>query len=72
MGNRLKSAKNTTDTDVFIEEKEEELEVKSLAKDERTHKIIGSVLVFICLFLFVAFTSYLFTWNENRLYDFRT
>ncbi|PHX74660.1 MAG: cell division protein FtsK [Chitinophagaceae bacterium] len=66
MGNRLKSAKNTTDPDVFIEEKEEELEVKSLVKDERTHKIIGSVLVFICLFLFVAFTSYLFTWNEDQ------
>jgi len=66
MGNRLKSAKNTTDPDVFIEEKEEDLEVKSLVKDERTHKIIGSVLVFICLFLFVAFTSYLFTWKEDQ------
>jgi transcriptional regulator of acetoin/glycerol metabolism len=33
-----------------ILEKEEELEVKSLVKDERTHKIIGSFLVFICLF----------------------
>ncbi len=66
MGNRLKSAKNTTDPEAFIEEKEEELEVKSLVKDERTHKIIGSVLVFACLFLFVAFTSYLFTWNEDQ------
>ena len=66
MANRLKSTKNTTDPDVFIEEKEEDLEVKSLVKDERTHKIIGSVLVFVCLFLFVAFTSYLFTWSEDQ------
>lgn len=66
MGNRLKSPKNTPDPEVFIEEKEEEIEIKTLVKDERTHKIIGSILVFIGLFLFVAFTSYLFTWTEDQ------
>jgi S-DNA-T family DNA segregation ATPase FtsK/SpoIIIE len=66
MGNRLKSPKNIPDPEVFIEEKEEEVEIKTLVKDERTHKIIGSILVFICIFLFVAFTSYLFTWTEDQ------
>lgn len=66
MGNRLKSPKNIPDPEVFIEEKEEEVEIKTLVKDERTHKILGSILVFICLFLFVAFTSYLFTWTEDQ------
>ena len=40
--------------------------MKDLVKDERTHKIAGTVLLLICLFLFVAFASYLFTWKEDQ------
>ncbi|MFN5423382.1 MAG: DNA translocase FtsK 4TM domain-containing protein [bacterium] len=66
MGNRLKSPKPSIDPEVLLEDKEEEVEVKSLVKDERTQKIIGSLLLFLCFFLFVAFTSYLFTWMEDQ------
>ena len=66
MGNRLKSPKSKVDEDVLIEEKEETVEIKSIVRDERTHKIIGSILLFIAFFLFVAFASYLFTWNEDQ------
>jgi S-DNA-T family DNA segregation ATPase FtsK/SpoIIIE len=40
--------------------------VKELVKDERTHKIIGSILLLGAFFLFIAFTSYLFTWRQDQ------
>jgi len=66
MGNRLRTPKNTADTEVLKEEKEETVEMRSLVRDERTHKILGAFLLFFGLFLFVAFTSYLFTWMEDQ------
>ncbi len=66
MGNRLKTPKNTVDPEVLKEEKEETVEIRSLVRDERTHKILGFALIFFGLFLFVAFTSYLFTWMEDQ------
>lgn len=49
-----------------MEDKEESVEIRSLIRDERTHKILGLSLLFIALFLFIAFTSYLFTWTEDQ------
>jgi len=66
MANRLKSTKTEADAEILVDDKEEVIEVKSLVRDERTHKIIGSAFLFICFFLFVAFTSYLFTWSEDQ------
>jgi S-DNA-T family DNA segregation ATPase FtsK/SpoIIIE len=66
MANRLKPRKQKTDEEVLIPEKEESVEIKALVKDERTHKILGLLLLFISFFLFIAFTSYLFTWNEDQ------
>ncbi|MFN5439774.1 MAG: DNA translocase FtsK 4TM domain-containing protein, partial [Bacteroidota bacterium] len=66
MANRLKSTKPEADAEILVDDKEEVIEVKSLFRDERTHKIIGSAFLFICFFLFVAFTSYLFTWSEDQ------
>ncbi len=66
MANKLKSPKTKTDSETFIEEKEEDVEIKTLVKDERTVKILGALLILICCFLFVAFTSYLFTWTEDQ------
>ena len=48
------------------QEKEEEIEVKQLLKDERTHKIAGSICLLLAILLFIAFTSYLFTWQEDQ------
>ena len=47
MGNKLKPPKVTHHSDVFSEEKVEEVEFKELVKDKRTHKILGAVLLFI-------------------------
>jgi len=44
----------------------ETVEVKQLLQDERTHKIAGAVFMLIAFILFFAFTSYLFTWNEDQ------
>ena len=47
-------------------ETEEKVEVKDLLKDERTHKIMGAFFLLIGFLLFVAFTSYLFTWQQDQ------
>jgi S-DNA-T family DNA segregation ATPase FtsK/SpoIIIE len=72
MANKLKSKKKPIPEPVDLRpEKEEKVEVKSLVKDERTHKIIGAVLLLLSVFLFIAFTSYLFTWKEDQDKVFR-
>ena len=40
--------------------------VVDLVKDERTTKIAGAINLLITIFLFIAFTSYLFTWQEDQ------
>lgn len=35
-------------------------------KDERIYKLIGLFCIFIGLYLFIAFTSYLFTWRTDQ------
>jgi S-DNA-T family DNA segregation ATPase FtsK/SpoIIIE len=52
--------------EALVQDQEEEIEVKTLLKDERTHKIAGSVLILIGLLFFIAFASYLFTWDEDQ------
>jgi len=47
-------------------DKVEKIEVKKLIHDERSHKIAGAVLVLIAFLLFIAFTSYLFTWQQDQ------
>ena len=67
MATKIKSIKpNTKAADTLKEEKEEKVEVKQLLKDERTHKILGSVCILIAILFFIAFTSYLFTWDEDQ------
>ncbi|MBK5270545.1 MAG: DNA translocase FtsK, partial [Bacteroidia bacterium] len=51
---------------VFKVEKDEKIDWKALARDERTWKIIGAVSLLVSIFLFIAFTSYLFTWKEDQ------
>lgn len=50
----------------FKAEKEESIDWKALARDERTWKIIGAISLLLSIFLFIAFTSYLFTWKEDQ------
>src|SRR5579875_3337574 len=53
-------------SDKLKPEREEKLDLKKLAKDERTWKIIGTVSLLISIFLFIAFVSYFFTWKEDQ------
>jgi S-DNA-T family DNA segregation ATPase FtsK/SpoIIIE len=67
MANKLKTAKTkAADPEQLKQEKDETLEVKQLLKDERTHKIAGSILLLLAFIFFIAFTSYLFTWGEDQ------
>jgi S-DNA-T family DNA segregation ATPase FtsK/SpoIIIE len=70
MANKLKKnpSKKPEKTQVkdLPPEKEERIDWRSLARDERTWKITGSVFLLISVFLFIAFTSYLFTWKEDQ------
>jgi S-DNA-T family DNA segregation ATPase FtsK/SpoIIIE len=67
MANKLKSSKSKApDPGQLKQENEVNLEVKQLLKDERTHKIAGSILLLLAFIFFIAFTSYLFTWGEDQ------
>lgn len=61
-----KVTRKAPEADNLKQEKEEQVDVKELVKDERTHKIAGTLLVIISLVLFLSFTSYLFTWKEDQ------
>jgi len=67
MANKLKPSKTKpAAADELKQEKEETAEITQLLKDERTHKIAGSISLLISILLFVAFTSYLFTWQDDQ------
>ncbi len=53
-------------TGALKQDSEPTIEVKQLLKDERTHKITGTIFLLIAFLLFIAFTSYLFTWEEDQ------
>lgn len=61
-------AKKTTkpSSKFFTPEKEEKIDWKQLARDERTWKIIGTISILVAIFLFISFVSYLFTWEEDQ------
>ncbi len=75
MANKLKKTSRKTSADKpkktatdLKPEKEEKINLKKLAKDERTWKITGAVFIVIALFLFISFISYFFTWKEDQSY----
>lgn len=49
----------------FQSDKMEKIGAKEILKDERTHKIFGTVLLLIGVLLFISFISYLFTWKKD-------
>jgi S-DNA-T family DNA segregation ATPase FtsK/SpoIIIE len=57
---------NKADASKMNPDKMEKIEVKKLIHDERSHKIAGTVLILISFLLFIAFTSYLFTWQQDQ------
>ena len=66
MANTSKKKKNKIpDPAKMKPETVEKVVAKELWRDERTHKIFGAFFLLIAFLLFVAFTSYLFTWQED-------
>jgi S-DNA-T family DNA segregation ATPase FtsK/SpoIIIE len=66
MANRIKKKAPPLNPDKLTPDKEVDITVHEIVKDERTFKIAGTVSLLISLFLFVAFTSYLFTWQDDQ------
>lgn len=66
-----RNGKKKTDAKGWKQEKEEKLDWRKLARDERTWKITGAVSLLAAIFLFIAFTSYFFTWREDQDKVFR-
>jgi len=54
------------DPEKLTADKEAAVTVTEVVKDERTAKIAGAVSLLVTIFLFVALTSYLFTWQEDQ------
>ena len=52
--------------DVLKKDKEPEVKVKELVRDERTHKVMGVFFLMLSVYCFIAFTSYLFTWEDDQ------
>ena len=72
MAKRPKSKKNhPSGPDKLRPEKESQVTVRQVIRDERTHKITGAVFLLLAVFLFIAFTSYLFTWKDDQDKVFR-
>jgi len=55
-----------TDTKGLKQEKVESINLKAIARDERTWKITGAVSLLVATFLFIAFISYFFTWRDDQ------
>lgn len=61
-----KNGKKRGDGKPWKQEKEERIDWRKLARDERTWKITGAVSLLTSIFLFIAITSYFFTWKEDQ------
>ncbi|QES88194.1 FtsK/SpoIIIE family DNA translocase [Rhizosphaericola mali] len=68
MANTLKKkSKISTDPSTkLMADKTPEVTVNEVVRDERTSKFIGVLSLMICVFLFVSFTSYIFSWQEDQ------
>lgn len=61
----MKEKRKSKKEEALKPEKEETVSVQQLVRDERTHKITGTLFLLVSISLFIALTSYLFTWKED-------
>lgn len=67
MANKLKKKTVSKAEGVPLKtEKEAKLDLRQIARDERTWKIVGAVSLLVSLLLFTSFMSYFFTWKEDQ------
>ncbi|MBM3439516.1 MAG: DNA translocase FtsK, partial [Bacteroidetes bacterium] len=65
-GTKSKAKKKAASADELEQEQGEQVSVKELVRDERTHKITATVLLLLSVTLFISYASYLFTWQEDQ------
>ncbi len=65
MANKKNVRTSKADTD-FNKKKEEQSDVKDLAKGDNLKKVLGVVCIAISVILLFAFSSYLFTWRADQ------
>src|SRR5688572_9609158 len=63
---KKKPASAASRSQSFKVEKDESIDWKALARDERTGKITGVIFLLIAVFLLISFISYLFTWRQDQ------
>jgi len=63
---KKKSSNAAHSPEELVPDKEVDITVTEVVKDDRTTKIVGATSLLFSLFLFIAFTSYLFTWQEDQ------
>lgn len=67
MANKLKKKTVSKAEGVPLKaEKETKLDLRQIARDERTWKIVGALSLLVSLLLFTSFISYFFTWKEDQ------
>jgi S-DNA-T family DNA segregation ATPase FtsK/SpoIIIE len=67
MANRLKKKIiKAPSAEKLNPDKEADVTIKEVVKDERTSKITGAVSLLLAAFLFIAFVSYFFTWKDDQ------
>ena len=72
MANRLKKkTAKPPNAEKLNPDKEADITVQEVIKDERTTKITGAISLLFAAFLFIAFISYFFTWQQDQDEVFR-
>jgi S-DNA-T family DNA segregation ATPase FtsK/SpoIIIE len=67
MANRLKKkAIKAPSAEKLNPDKEADVTIREVVGDERTSKIAGAVSLLFAAFLFIAFMSYFFTWQQDQ------
>jgi DNA segregation ATPase FtsK/SpoIIIE, S-DNA-T family len=67
MANKLKiKTPPPPNPEVLHEDKEVEVTIDEVVKDERTTKILGAICLLASLFIFIAIISYVFSWQEDQ------
>jgi S-DNA-T family DNA segregation ATPase FtsK/SpoIIIE len=67
MANKLKSKlPQAPNPEVLNEDKDVDVTMSEVVKDERTTKILGALSILTAIFLFIAIVSYLFSWQEDQ------
>ena len=67
MANKLKvKTTKAPSAEKLNPDKEQDITIQEVVKDERTSKIAGAISLLFAAFLFIAFISYFFTWQQDQ------